>query len=86
MLRWTLSEWCRRFLHDGSTEDSASSTDTSARTASTTTSCGMELSFVATDASIRTDKQPTNYAKTLQYRNEDKAVEAWNRRANDDFN
>lgn len=29
-------------------------------------------------------KQPTNYVKTLQCRNEDKAVEAWNRRANND--
>ena len=56
MIRWTLSEWCRRFLRDGGTEDSASSTDTSAQTASTTTSCGMEAYSVETDASIRADK------------------------------
>ena len=56
MIRWTLSEWCRKFLHDGGTEDSANSTDTAAQTASTTTSCGMDSSSVATDASIRADE------------------------------
>ena len=53
MIRWTLQEWCKRFCNDGGTGDSANSTATTARTASTTNLCGTESISVGTDADTR---------------------------------